>query len=127
MNKDRPDRLCRSLLTAPLLAASPSVSMVKKDAISSTFSSSQQKGNRMIRTLLLKNVERVVCMNDSRREIGNGSIFIKGDEIDAAGAAESLSQSADEVIHLRGHIVVPGLINAHHHMYQSLTRVVPSV
>lgn len=81
----------------------------------------------MQQTLLLKNAEVVVCMDDTRREIRNGSIYIKGDKIEAVGAADELPQSADEIIDLRGHIVVPGLINTHHHMYQSLTRVVPSV
>ncbi|WP_313621349.1 amidohydrolase family protein, partial [Pantoea septica] len=81
----------------------------------------------MQRTLLLRNAERVVCMDDARREIRNGSIYIKGDKIEAVGTADELPQSADEIIDLRGHIVVPGLINTHHHMYQSLTRVVPSV
>ena len=66
-------------------------------------------------------------MDDARREIRNGSIYIKGDKIEAVGTADELPQSADEIIDLRGHIVVPGLINTHHHMYQSLTRVVPSV
>lgn len=66
-------------------------------------------------------------MDDARREIRNGSIYIKGDKIEAVGSADELPQSADEIIDLRGHIVVPGLINTHHHMYQSLTRVVPSV
>lgn len=81
----------------------------------------------MQRTLLLKNAEIVVCMDKARREIRNGCIYIKDDKIDAVGAAEELPQTADEIIDLRGHIVIPGLINTHHHMYQTLTRAVPTV
>ena len=127
MKKESPDRLRRSLLSVPLLAAIPSVGLAKKETILSTLHSPQQKGNGMQRTLLLRNAERVVCMDDARREIRNGSIYIKGDKIEAVGSADEVPQSADEIIDLRGHIVVPGLINTHHHMYQSLTRVVPSV
>lgn len=127
MNKETPDRLRRTLLTVPLLAAVPSVSVAKKEAISSTLHLSEQKGSAMPKTLLLKNADVVACMDDAQREIRHGSIFIRGDKIEAVGAAEALPQNAEEVIDLRGHIVVPGLVNTHHHMYQSLTRVVPSV
>ncbi len=48
----------------------------------------------MQRTLLLKNAEVVVCMDDAQREIRNGSIYIKDDRIEAVGAAEELPQHA---------------------------------
>jgi 8-oxoguanine deaminase len=42
------------------------------------------------------------------------------------GATAELPQTADEVLDLRGHLVIPGLVNTHHHMYQSLTRALPA-
>ncbi|MEZ2578464.1 8-oxoguanine deaminase [Buttiauxella ferragutiae] len=76
-------------------------------------------------TLLLKNADLIVTMDEQRREIKKGSIFIKDNIIVAVGDAIDLPQTADRVIDLKGHIVIPGLINTHHHMYQSLTRAVP--
>jgi 8-oxoguanine deaminase len=68
-------------------------------------------------------------MDNARREISNGSILIENNRILAIGRSEELAveiaNSADEVIDLAGHVVLPGLINTHHHMYQTLTRAVP--
>jgi cytosine/adenosine deaminase-related metal-dependent hydrolase len=77
------------------------------------------------KTLILKNADVVVTMDETRREIKNGCIFIKGNEIVSVGKAGDVPQTADRVIDLKGHVVIPGLINTHHHMYQSLTRAVP--
>jgi cytosine/adenosine deaminase-related metal-dependent hydrolase len=41
------------------------------------------------------------------------------------GLTEELPDTADEILDLDGYIVLPGLINTHHHFYQTLTRVVP--
>jgi hypothetical protein len=40
--------------------------------------------------------------------------------------AEELPRHADTVIDLSGHIVIPGMVNTHHHLFQNLTRVVPA-
>ena len=45
--------------------------------------------------------------------------------IEAVGAAGSEPVQADRRINLAGHVVLPGLINTHHHMFQSLLRNVP--
>ncbi|TAL55410.1 8-oxoguanine deaminase [Pandoraea sp.] len=78
------------------------------------------------RTLLIRNADWLVTMDAQRREIRQGGLFIEDNRIVAVGPGETLPDSADEVIDLRGHIVIPGLINTHHHMYQSLTRAVPA-
>lgn len=80
----------------------------------------------MTQTLLLKNATVVATMDDDYREIANGAVFIRGNRIEAVGAVDELPASADEVIDLRGHVVMPGLINTHHHMFQSLTRALPT-
>lgn len=79
----------------------------------------------MSKTLLAKNARVLVTMDDARREIPEGAIFVRDNVIEQIGTTDDLPQSADEVLDLRGHVVLPGLINTHHHMYQSLTRAVP--
>ncbi|MGA7324274.1 MAG: 8-oxoguanine deaminase [Rhodomicrobium sp.] len=75
-------------------------------------------------TLLVKNIEYLATFDDARREIRGGALFVRGGIIEAAGSSESLSSmQADEVLDLSGHIVMPGMVNTHHHMYQNLTRV----
>ena len=78
------------------------------------------------RTLLIKNADVLVTMNAAREEIRRGGLFIENERIVAVGPTDSLPTEADEVIDLSGHIVTPGLVNTHHHMYQSLTRVLPA-
>jgi len=80
----------------------------------------------MANTLLIKNARVVVTMDEQRREISNGAIFVRGNVIEQVGPSPELPQSADEVIDAAGHAVIPGLVNTHHHMYQSLTRVIPA-
>ncbi len=77
-------------------------------------------------TLLLKNIEVLVTMDDQRRELHHTNLFIKDGFIQAIGDSHELPESADEVLDLSGHIVFPGLINTHHHFYQTLTRAVPA-
>jgi cytosine/adenosine deaminase-related metal-dependent hydrolase len=64
-------------------------------------------------------------MDDHRREINDGGLFIKDGFIHQVGLTEELPETADEILDLDGYIVLPGLINTHHHFYQTLTRVVP--
>ena len=78
-------------------------------------------------TLLIHNAEAVATFDDARTEPRQASVFIRDNLIEAIGPAADLPQTADEVIDARGHVVIPGLINTHHHMYQSLTRAIPSV
>jgi cytosine/adenosine deaminase-related metal-dependent hydrolase len=80
----------------------------------------------MPKNLLIKNADVLVTMDEQRRELRRAGLFIDGNRIVAVGPSAELPATADEVIDLTGHIVIPGLINTHHHMYQSLTRVVPA-
>ncbi|MDZ4358143.1 MAG: 8-oxoguanine deaminase, partial [Variovorax sp.] len=65
------------------------------------------------------------------RELKDASLVVRGNLIEWMGpAAElppALRDEANEVIDARGHLVTPGLVNTHHHMYQSLTRAIPGV
>jgi cytosine/adenosine deaminase-related metal-dependent hydrolase len=76
-------------------------------------------------TLLARNADILVTMDGSRREIPGGGLFAEGNRIVAVGPSALLPATADRVLDLAGHVVVPGLVNTHHHMFQSLTRAVP--
>ena len=76
-------------------------------------------------TLLVRNATLLVTMDDHRREIPDGGLFISDGFIEQVGSTSTLPETADEVLDLAGHIVLPGLINTHHHFYQTLTRAVP--
>ena len=77
------------------------------------------------RTLLIRNARVVATQDSARTELANADIVIRGNLIDAVGAGAGAGMIADEVIDARQHAVLPGLVNTHHHMFQSLTRAVP--
>ena len=77
-------------------------------------------------TLLLKGATVVATMDDARREIADGAVYMRGHAIEAVGPAQELPAVADEVIDCRGMVVLPGLVNTHHHFFQTLTRAVPA-
>jgi len=76
-------------------------------------------------TLLLKDAELVVTMDDGDRCIDNGSVLIRDGFIDSVAPAAELREQADHEIDVSGMLLMPGLVNTHHHLYQTLTRAVP--
>ncbi len=76
-------------------------------------------------TLLIKHAH-IVTMDDHQREIPDGGLFIRRGLIEEVGPMSELPATADEVLDLKGHVVLPGLINTHHHFYQTLTRAIPA-
>ena len=86
-------------------------------------------------TLLIGRADIVVTMDATRREIRGGSVFIRGNAIETVGteadvaawmAADPAARSPDTTLNARGCVVMPGMVNCHHHLYQSLTRTVGS-
>ena len=73
-------------------------------------------------TLLIRHARLLVTMDAGRREIADGAVFVRDQAIEAVGATADLPSHADEVIDAHDQIVIPGLVNTHHHMYQTLTR-----
>jgi cytosine/adenosine deaminase-related metal-dependent hydrolase len=65
-------------------------------------------------------------MDGQRREISDGGLFARDGFIEVVGTGKELPESADTVLDFNGYIVLPGLINTHHHFYQTLTRAVPA-
>ena len=76
-------------------------------------------------TLLVKHAQVLATMDEQRREIADGGLFIEDGFITQVGATAELPAKADQVLDLSGHLVLPGFINTHHHFYQTLTRAVP--
>jgi len=77
-------------------------------------------------TLLVRNAAVLVTMDDHRREIPDGGLFISDGFIQNVGSSSELPNSADRVLDLSGYVLLPGLVNTHHHFYQTLTRAVPA-
>ncbi len=77
-------------------------------------------------SLLIKNADVLVTMDKSRREIRNGGLYSEDGFLQKVGTTKELPDSANEILDLSGYIVLPGLINTHHHFYQTLTRAVPA-
>jgi cytosine/adenosine deaminase-related metal-dependent hydrolase len=73
-------------------------------------------------TLLVKNAKVLVTMDDKRQEIAGGGLFVRNNMIEQVGKTAELPQTADTILDLTDHVVLPGLVNTHHHMYQTLTR-----
>ena len=74
-------------------------------------------------TTLIRGADIVVTMNDDGDEKTGVDILIRGGVIAAVG--KNL-QADGEIIDARGCVVTPGLVNTHHHLYQTLTRAVPA-
>ena len=76
-------------------------------------------------TILLRNADLLITMDDRRRTIPGGALFIRDNAIEWTGATAELTpeyETADRIIDVSHQVVLPGLINTHHHFYQSLTR-----
>ena len=76
-------------------------------------------------TLLIKNAQTVITNDDAIGQIPGGAVFIRDNIIEKIGLPADLPAKADTVINAAGMAVMPGLINTHHHYYQTLTRAVP--
>ncbi len=74
--------------------------------------------------ILIKNPLLIATMDDDRRELTGGQILIENGVIKTIGS-ENIDFSADEIIDATGMVVLPGLVNTHHHFYQTLTRNIP--
>ena len=73
--------------------------------------------------LLIRQADVVVTMDDARREIAGGDILVRDGVIAAVG--KRIIAPDEQVIEACGKLVTPGLVNTHHHLYQTLTRAVP--
>ena len=77
-------------------------------------------------TLLARNAEVLVTMDGSRRELKGAGLFARDGIIEQVGPTAGLPATADRVLDLSGQIVLPGFVNTHHHLDQTLTRNLPA-
>lgn len=73
---------------------------------------------------LLRGASTILTMDDTRRELGDHDILLRDGVIAEIGVGLVAPEGAD-VVDASGCLVTPGLVNTHHHLYQSLTRAVP--
>jgi len=78
----------------------------------------------MTKRTLFTGFERVATMDAEGRELAGGHVLVEGNRIVAVGAG-ALDVDADEVVRGAGKVLLPGFVNTHHHLYQSLFRNVP--
>ena len=76
-----------------------------------------------MRDILIRGASVVVTMDAARTEVAGGDVLLRGGVIAAVGAG--LDAPGAEVVLAQGCVVTPGLVNTHHHLYQTLTRAVP--
>jgi len=74
-------------------------------------------------TLLMRNATVLVTMDGA--EIRDGGVFARDGWIENVGRTDDIPATADEIVDLADHVVLPGLVNTHHHLYQTLTRAFP--
>ncbi|HEY6040623.1 MAG TPA: 8-oxoguanine deaminase [Anaerolineae bacterium] len=77
-------------------------------------------------TLLVKNATIVLSFDSHHLEIPDGGVFIRDNVIDKVARTDELPPTADRVYDARDMVILPGLVNTHHHLYQTLTRAVPA-
>ena len=77
-------------------------------------------------TLLVRHADLLVTMDGARRELAGGGLFARDGWVEQVGPSSTLPDRADEILDLSGHLALPGLVNTHRHLYQTLTRSVPA-
>ena len=73
-------------------------------------------------TLLARNAEILVTTDGQRRELKNAGVYVEDGFVKQVGRNKELPRTAETVLDLSGQIVLPGFVNAHHHLNQTLAR-----
>lgn len=77
-----------------------------------------------------QDIRHLLTLDQRKRELRDAAIFVKGPEVIWVGETKDLPTElgeADEVLSLAEHVVIPGLVNTHHHTFQNLTRCIAQV
>ena len=73
---------------------------------------------------VIKNADLIISMDDARRVLNNYDILVSDGQIQKVERNIRLN-GLEKVIDAAGCLVTPGLVNTHHHLFQSLTKAVP--
>ncbi|MEM7118046.1 MAG: 8-oxoguanine deaminase [Chloroflexota bacterium] len=76
-------------------------------------------------TILVRNARLLITMNDAQETIPDGAMFVRDNVIAWVGKTADIPeayQTAERIIDASDKVVLPGLVNTHHHFYQTLTR-----
>ncbi len=83
--------------------------------------------------LFAKNAHVLATMDATRSEISDGALLVRDNVIEIVGTTDEVTahlqqagETPNEILNLKDHVVLPGLINTHHHMSQSMLRAVPT-
>ena len=74
--------------------------------------------------ILIRQADSILTMDDERRELTDNDIRISEGQITELGQ-NLISKGEKNVINAHGCLITPGLVNTHHHLFQTLTRAVP--
>ncbi len=77
-------------------------------------------------SLLIQHAAQLVSMDDADSTWQDGAIYVEDNVIRQIGRTDELPQHADTVLDAHNMLVMPGLVNTHHHFYQTLTRNLPA-
>lgn len=111
--------------TASVVAATALSNLSAAGQTNSCLLADSSRDSGRPRSMLVKNASVLVTMDKMRREIKDGGMYIEDGEIKQVGASSTLPGTAEMVLDLKGHVVLPGMVNTHHHLFQHLTRVAP--
>ena len=76
-------------------------------------------------SLLLRHADAVYTCDDARRVVRDGYVHVEDGRVASVGPEPAPALAVDEEVSVAGCLVTPGLVNVHHHLFQTLTRAVP--
>jgi cytosine/adenosine deaminase-related metal-dependent hydrolase len=78
-------------------------------------------------TLLLENIDTLATFDEDRRVLKNAWLLIRDNRIDSLGPGVYQGEPVEQRLDLSGHVILPGLVNLHHHFFQALLKNIPSM
>src|ERR1700730_1766354 len=85
-----------------------------------------EEEHRSMPSLLIRHASLIEAMDDNDTQWTDAGIYVTDNVISQIGPTQQLPQSADYTLNAQGMVILPGLVNTHHHFYQTLTRNLPA-
>lgn len=76
-------------------------------------------------TIVLRHARQLITMDDAGTIYDDGALFVRDNRLEWVGTSAALPdryRQADRIIDATDKVVLPGLVNTHHHLSQTLTR-----